>query len=356
MAHFSQLAALSPLPIVDLSDIKVPTDGLWLSTSSDCRKNFSKDSKCAEHYASLVAPAIGLGECVQCPYGFSSIAFRAGSMPVAITGYVPYPRSGGEAERRAAKANKVHKKSIESVSRAATALLDVGAKAEALERSAVQGYSMALHEIRKLNRTVKQTAERLCRAERPDDPELANTDLVQIWKSADLMSTQFDIIELLANESLTQLPINSTIELYRIVDKCVRIYRPADAHHRLQLRTAPGFTGRIAACDKTFAIIPTVLIENALKYAIKDTSIVVDVYTDSGQYALSVSNDAVENKLLNDQIFEKGRRAAGGDGSGHGLYLAQLVAKQHHARIKLSVRSEGIGIVRCAFTVKFAPA
>jgi K+-sensing histidine kinase KdpD len=130
--------------------------------------------------------------------------------------------------------------------------------------------------------------------------------------------------------------------------------RPADAHHRLP-RTF-GFTGRIAACDKTFAIIPTVLIENALKYAIKDTSIVVEVYTDSGQYALSVSNDAVENKLLNDQIFEKGRRAAGGDGSGHGLYLAQLVAKQHRARIKLSVRSEGIGVVRCTFTVKFAPA
>jgi len=213
---------------------------------------------------------------------------------------------------------------------------------------------MALHEIRKLNRTVKQTAERLCRIHSPENPDNADKGLVQIWKSSELMSAQFEILEILANESLATLPLNSQIELYRIVDKCVRIYRPADAPWRIQMQASHGFDAKIAACDKTFSIIPTVLIENALKYSIPGSPILVDIYTDHGKCVLSVANQVAGQKQLGDSVFEKGVRAtASGEGTGHGLYLAQLVAKQHGSRIKLTCRPEIGGETRCFFSVRF---
>ncbi|MFZ1933358.1 MAG: ATP-binding protein, partial [Thermoguttaceae bacterium] len=213
----------------------------------------------------------------------------------------------------------------------------------AMEQEAVSAHAMALHEIRKLNRNVKQAAERLCRAENPTDPDLASKDLVQIWKSAEMMSRQFEIIEMLANESLTELPTNSIIEVYRIFDKCARIYNSVDGATKVVLRGPYGFASRIRACDKTFPIIPTVLIENALRYGKNGREINLQLYERHDECVIEVSNSAQPNPLLNDSIFEKGKRATRAkEGSGHGLYLAQLVAKQHGATIQLEVKPNGM--------------
>lgn len=355
MTTFDELAGHSSLPIVDLRNIESPRDGFFLKASETCKKNFGRSAVCRDHYRRLHESQDSLDRLIQCPYGFSTMAVATASQRIALTGVIPFPRLGGESEREMAKRHPECKQTQEMTMHVGKLLRAFDERISLLERDAIKRNSVALHEIRKLNRSVKQTAERMCLEQNRDTPENADSNLVRIWKSAELMSAQFEIIELLANESLTQLPLNSPIEIYRIVDKCVRIYKGNSDEGNLVLRTAPGFRGRIMACDKTFPIIPTVLIENAIKYSLKGETISVNVYSENRNCVLAVTNAVDANNTLNDTVFEKGQRGTTkGEGSGNGLYLAQLVARQHRSRIRLNVQ-DALGPNRIVtFSVRFA--
>ena len=178
---------------------------------------------------------------------------------------------------------------------------------ERLEESTVKQYAMALHEIRKLNRSVKQNAERYCKSLRPDDPDAADKEIVHIKKCAELMSAQFDAIELLANESLSELPLANTINVYKIFDKVVRIHN-LDSDRRITLRGQYDASPTINACDKTFPIIPSVLVSNCQRYSVPSTEINVDVRQDSKHCYVTVMNTARDIPGLNDSIFNKATR------------------------------------------------
>jgi signal transduction histidine kinase len=269
-----------------------------------------------------------------------------------LTGVIPFPRLGGTPERRVAKQHPELRCPVTSLNKASKAIQEAESAAIALEQEFIEKHSMALHEIRKLNRTVKQTAERMCLKQRPSAPDSADPQLVQIWKSAELMSVQFDIIELLANQTLTDLPLNSQVEVYRIFDKCARIYCPANEPQRITLRAASGYSPRIEACDKTFPMIPTVLMENALRYSLPNTSISVDIERAKRHCVVTVSNLTKLNERLNDTVFKRGVRAStDGEGSGHGLFLAKLVTEQHLGTIRLVVTDKGKDTMRCKFVV-----
>ncbi len=353
----SDLLKLSPFPVVDLTAIDTPRDGLWQATPATCRRHFAKSPQCRDHYASLSARHATPNSVVQCPFGFSSVPFQEGDLKFAITSVIPFPRVGGEQEKRMAKAHPEAKVSVESVISASEVIMAARRQREAVIDEGIRRRSMALHEIRKLNRNIKLNAERLCQSESPHDPDSARPELVRILKSAEVMSQQFEVLEILANESLATLPLKGVIEIYRIVDKCVRINRPPDSPHRLGLAAPFGFDVRIAASDKTFPIIPMVLIENALRYAVPNTEVHVTLDRTKSGCVLQVMNIAPGDKPLTDEIFQKGKRATTkGEGSGNGLYVAQLVAHQHGARIKVSSTVVGKGQLRNVFRVEFDEA
>ncbi len=215
--------------------------------------------------------------------------------------------------------------------------------------------AMALHEIRKLNRTIKQNAERFCKDESPTDPDLAHSEIVAIWKAAELMSNQFDVLELLANEDLATLPTKSLSEPYRVFDKLIRIFRHAGADRQIDLKAPYGYYPQVRVCDKTFPILASVLLENAIKYSADSSAIEVTlnpVASAGVKVRIQIANLAIDARDLNQRIFEKGFRVANDkDGTGKGLYLAQLVAKQHGSILKFAKEpvNTGNGQVRCCF-------
>jgi light-regulated signal transduction histidine kinase (bacteriophytochrome) len=353
MPSFEDISRLCPLPIVNLVDIAAPTPGVMVDVPTTCVRNFPKSDACREHYQRIGATA-DLNTFVQCPFGFSSFVIRTKTSHVAVTCIVPYPRMGGVQERDVAKRHPDTKMRREAVEAVEASLVRLEDRMAAMENEVTKRHSVALHEIRKLNRNVKQEAERLCTRFAPNNPDGADPQLVKIWKSAELMSLQFDAIELLANESLAQLPLNSSIEVYRIVDKCVRIYRPPTDPQRIVLHPCVfGYTPRIRACDKTFHMIPTVFIENALKYSLHDTVVDIDIRREGQFCALRVTNTATYRAGLNDSVFQKGVRFASEvvEGSGNGLYLAKLVAEQHKALMSVSTRQLDAKRMKCTFTL-----
>lgn len=352
MSHEINIAKLSPLPVVDLDEIAAPVDGLLMKAPSECAKHFERDASCRDHY--LMMRNVSGATTVQCPYGFATRAVMRGGNHIALTGMIPFPRLGGDEERKAAKRNPDNKVTEDQIADAINAIASAVRYFESLEQESIRRQSVALHEIIKLNGKVKQTAERMCQEANPSSPDTADARLVKIWKSAELMSAQFEVIELLANEELATLPLKAESSLYRIFDKCVRIYNPMDTAPRISLTAPQGFTGRIQACDKTLPIIPSALIENALKYSISDTPIRVNIYSDRGFVVAMVTNEAVSNPTLSMRAFEKGVRfASSQDGSGNGLHLVKIVAVQHGGDVAVTRKVIRPGVDLVSFSVTF---
>lgn len=375
MSEFDTLARYSQLPIVNLDAPGLPRDGLLVRLPSACKRHYAKGDKCQRHYQDLAARSSDSRTPVQCPFGFASVEFRAGRTAAALTGLVPYPRLGGALEKKVAKDYPEARVTVEALQESVSTIKEVDrrfqeidkvaneklrrseeeakARFRALEEATAKNNSMALHEIRKLNRTVVQTAERLC-MESASNPEQADSRLVTIWKTSELMSKQFEVIELLANESLTKLPVKTPSQLYKIFHKVVKVYQTMHGPKRLFMQIPPNYVPHIHVCEKTFPIIPTVLISNALKYSIPGSEIRIMLEQDGTYCVVSVISQSQGSQLLDESIFAKGVRASHGtEGSGNGLYVAQLVAQQHGTKITVSSKAFGADSVKHTFRVPF---
>lgn len=376
MQEFDNIARFSHLPIVNLRNPGLPRDGVLMRLTDTCRANFAKGDACRRHYEGLAGQNYDAKELVQCPFGFASVEFKAGDAFAALTGFVPNPRLGGPTEARQAKKHREARVNASAVEEVIYTLKDLGRRLKAIDDEAsrrlcsvedevsrrlaevevqtAKKFSMALHEIRKLNRTVVQTAERQCINERPQAPELADSANVTIWKTAELMSKQFDVIEILANESLTTLPVKAHSILYKIFDKCVRVYKVQPGGKRIFLQAPYGYEPKILVCEKTFPIIPTALISNALKYSMPDSEIRVILSPDGEYCEAAVISQSAGQQILDDSVFRLGVRASEDkEGSGMGLYVAQLVARQHRTEITVESSPASNNTVKHIFRVRF---
>ncbi len=357
MDAFARIAAFSPFPVIDLTHPDLPKSGLIVETPSTCSQNFLKGDACRRHYEQIATDQVRSGELVQCPFGFASAPFRTGTLYGAFTSLIPFPRLGGSKESILAKRHRECRVATTGIATAIAGVIDADDHFQVIEQDIFKGHSMALHEIRKLNRAVKQNAERLCRQASPTDPDLAPKELVTIYKSSELMSNEFDVIEVLADASQASLPLNTVIEPYKIFDKCVRIYNTQAGGRRVVIRSSvSGYSPRIAAHDKTLHIIPSVLIENSLKYSTpgSETRIVFEPSAEGGECVVKVVNDSEGRQELDERVFRRGFRfESRQDGSGNGLYVAQLIAKQHQTKITVQSQIVAPNSVRHIFEIRF---
>jgi K+-sensing histidine kinase KdpD len=327
---------LSPLPIVDLTTIAMPADGWAIKRNSYCNKKFRQGEVCKKFYSDLVSSGTK-DKLTQCPFGFSAYSFSLAGRPYAFTCLIPAPRRGGDDERARAKEHSETKISVEDIVKLAKNL-DASEKARLTSvDKGLQSYPSALHEIRKYNRTIKQEAERLCMEQSPSDPDKADSRLVSIFKGSELMTLQFEVLELIANQSLVTLPLNYTSEVYKIFEKCVRILQGTEmALKKGLILKINGDSPKAKVNDKTFHIIATVLLENAIKYSIPQTEIIVRVRQLSPERCEVAVNNIAPHVNMLPNIFEKGVRGSNdGTGMGYGLFLAQQVAKQHSSEIRV---------------------
>ena len=272
----TDIRAASALPIVRLDRDSAPVDGGLMTLSETCKRNLAEGEKCREFYQRLRAdPAV---DRLQCPFGFSVLKFQAKGVGYALTGMVAHPRFEGATQRRIAKKHAENKTTWVFAENTKSFLQRVEVEMEdALREDLGRNYA-ALHEIRKLNRTAKQTAERLCNKSTHELPAGVSVQLTNIWKATELMSQQFSIIELLANDALMDLPLNTTSNPYRLFDKFVRLHNSdSDAASEVRPIILRSFHQDVAvrACDKTLPIIPGVLLDNAIRYKAQDTTVSV---------------------------------------------------------------------------------
>ena len=313
---------LSPFPIVDLDFIDKPSDGFHVPLNNFCQKKYRNNSACAAFYKSLSVYREGF---YACPFGFSAYKFRVSGKAFALTAFIPFPRQETQLEADRARDHAQTKTSRAAVEKTALALITASATAERGYQQEIQKYPAAFHELIKLNGAVKQHAELLLESW-PEDGNVRT-----IFSSAEMMSRQFEILELIANQELTKLPVKNRSTLKLLVYKCLKIYETRASAKKIRFEKKLA-EGDILVCNKTFPIIPFVLIDNAIRYSRENGRVLVEVVTERGSCELRVSNHC-DFFVEAEKLFRKGSRGNEGEGSGNGLYLAQLVAAQHGAEI-----------------------
>ncbi|WP_240360612.1 sensor histidine kinase [Pyxidicoccus caerfyrddinensis] len=338
------LLTLSPYPVVRLSDVQLPVDGALVPAPPYCRKVFPL-GKCQEHYKSLAASKeTGTRTC---PYGFLTQRTQIGDCEIALTALLTPEAEGYRKLKKDAPASNISAKLLEEKIRRFS---DAANQLVRISRKGGNSYIEALHEVRRLNQTVKVIMERSVMALKEGRPVLQG-DIVRAEKASEMMSLHMDALDLLANPSLLEKAPLRGFVLYQLVDKICHVYKPRADERRIGfLLTGKSFSA-IKADDRTFYIIPSVLIDNAIKYGPPETMVEVRVFEGAMNNLPSVgfsvssigppSSKAEEARM----IRQRGRgqmAAASADGSGQGLYLAGLIARHHGASLSFTQRQVGV--------------
>lgn len=325
----------SSFPIYDPAEQKI-RDGAIVSAPDSCHERLSRgDSLCISHYASIKNANAGFH---QCPSGFTSLSAPVGQSPAIVTAVVASPRFGSKKEAALAKKHPVNRVSRDGMKRVVVYHEEVAARLESALDSARKNLPQALHELRKLNKIVKDAVDNRLGLDPLDN------DLRAIEGAAQIMSNIFEVVEALANiEALTLLKMDEHIALFDLAFKAKKIYQVRAKLKPIHIQVEGDEWAAISGSKKSFPIVLTVLIENAIKYGIRDSGIYIRVRGGAQFSTLSVSNKSA-NVIDPVACFTKGVRfgADDSDGSGLGLYLAKKVVEAHKGVI--SCTQEG-GVV-----------
>jgi len=328
----------SLLPICDPTSLEL-SDGLEIPASDFCRRELAKRRECAEHYASLLRKNEGY---YQCPFGFTSRSVVVSGKMWAITGIVAFPRFGTDAERKRAKDYPKTRCSRETLESQVRFFREADRyRTEAIAESAAV-LPQQFHELRKLNAAVLQHSEREIR----DQGE--RRSLVSIHSAAELMRNNFDILEALSNPEVMQaIPMDGTINVFDLLFKLKRVYQER-ATERGMVVSVEGVRAIIRGSQKSFPIIPQVLIENAIKYGTKNQVIRARVETSEDEAVLIVENTA-DSYIDTERCFEKGMRYSDKvEGGGFGLFIAREIVTAHGGVIRCEKAG---GVVRMIVSV-----
>jgi signal transduction histidine kinase len=299
-------------------------DGSVIKPTPFCQKSVHGKPQCRLHYESLKEKPDGY---YQCPFGFTTRSFRHEEHLFAVTGVIAFPRFGSTEERDNAKKYPEVKTTRSAIEKMVSFIRDIErVRADAIQNAA-KVLPQAFHELRKLNGAILQHAER-------EMKEAGQSrSLLSIVSAAELMRNNFDILEALSNiDSMKALPIDAAINLYDLAykTKCVLQERAASKNIQLSLT---GIRAIIRGSQKSFPIVPAVLLENAIKFGRARTTVKADVSAQDNLAVFSVENET-EHFIDPARCFEKGVRFSSAvEGGGFGLFLAKQIVTAHNGTI-----------------------
>lgn len=325
----------SSLPLSDPDVLKV-YDGLEVPSPSICREFISTKPECAQHYRSQSGGGLGLR---QCPFGFTTQNFLFEGKTWFVSGVVAHPRFDTANERVLAKkfpTSRVSRAGVDAVVHVAGAVQK--ARADAIADGA-KVLPQAFHELRKLNGTIIQHSERAI----ADFGETRS--LLSIKGAAELMRNNFDILEALSNiEGMRSLPLDGTVNLFDLAFKMKRVYQERATARSISINVQ-GIRAIIKGSQKSFPLVPAVLLENAIKYGTAQAPISVGISASGARAQLVVENQSV-HPIDPRRCFERGVRFANGvEGGGFGLFLAKEVVVAHNGSITCEAGNGSVRMV-----------
>lgn len=311
--------------------------GSLIPTCGFCKRAIDQKPECKQHYESLKTKPEGY---YQCPFGFTSRSFYFGQQLCVITGVVAFPRFDTTNEREMAKRFPEIKVARDDIEAIVGFFRDIELlRADAIQESA-KVFPQAFHELRKLNGAILQHAEKELKYEG------GSAALQTIKSAAELMRNNFDILEALSNiEGMRALPVDATINVYDLAYKTQRVLLERANNKSIQLDLT-GVRAIIRGSQKSFPIVPAVLIENAIKYGKARSTVTTDISTSGKMAILTVENES-DHPIDCAKCFERGSRYASdaAEGGGFGLFLAKEIVLAHKGAIRCETANRRVRMI-----------
>lgn len=163
----------------------------------------------------------------------------------------------------------------------------------------------------------------------------APPEIRDLFKSMSILKERINLMPLLTNPEWPTLGGKRGRHVYKLVDTLARSFRVLAREKRITIKLS-GNSRNTPRVYTSFSAIPFVLLDNAVKYSLKEQDIDISV-NDCGSGGVEIavqSSGPIVPSELRLAIFDKKFRYSppGLDsptGSGLGLYLANIVAKAH---------------------------
>ena len=192
-----------------------------------------------------------------------------------------------------------------------------------------------IHEVRSINADIYNSAYRLREnfelssyIEERDYPIVRN-----IEELSKILRTRTDVLDVLSNPALLQAPKGS-IPIYRAFHRVVLSLDSTALAGRVQLKMSGSSVGRVSG-STLFDVIPYLLIQNAIKYAPRESIVQVEFSEDVFYVEVTISSKGpvVEDDEA-ERIFMLGFRGRNAqhvttEGTGFGLYLVRMLVESH---------------------------
>jgi len=330
----------SAYPLYDFGSNEL-LDGMVTSACGFCRKAIRERKECTEHYARISHEPPGYFEC---PFGFTTRTFYSHGSLIGFTGVVAHPRFGSDKEREMAKRNPDNKCTRTELDAFAAFFGELDRLRASIAAQQSKVLPQAFHELRKLNGAILQTAEKEMRGLNGETRALKN-----IRSAAELMRNNFDVLEALANiDAMKAMPMDSTVNVFDLTYKTRCIYEERANTRNIRIVMHDGARAIIRGSQKSFPIVPAVLIENAVKYSIPGTQIDLHVFARNEKAELTVTNRTA-GFIDPNTCFVRGTRfSTTVEGGGFGLFLAKQIVEAHSGTITCSAQN---GVVEMSVTL-----
>lgn len=152
-----------------------------------------------------------------------------------------------------------------------------------------------------------------------------------LYKSVSLLEERLKMMTLVSNPESATHGDKKPLPIYKVFDKILRIFQNLANKKHINLKLF-GTSYSSPWLYSSFATIPLVLIDNAIKYSQSYQDIIVNINDITGGVSVSVESFSLcidQNDIH--KIFQKNHRGKNAnkvaiEGSGLGLYLADIVA------------------------------
>jgi signal transduction histidine kinase len=197
------------------------------------------------------------------------------------------------------------------------------------------------HEIRKLNRAIKSSAEKGINILKETDNEYALNKMKNVFASSTLISMRLNLYDFEANPQKITREKRRKIGVFKKFEKAVHILEEEARNKLLEIKIIGNSHYEIEALS-IFDLLPFVIIENAIKYSPKNQEIILFFSEQDNHVNVEISSigpTATQQDLSG--AFEKQFRGSNAikvdsTGYGYGLYLAKVISDLHNIKISIT--------------------
>ena len=174
----------------------------------------------------------------------------------------------------------------------------------------------------------------------------APNDVKSLYKCAVMLKDSLETTGIYFNPNAAKYGRKRTTDIYRMVDKIVRVVEHSEASSFNKKIRITGRVDKEYDIYESFKIIPLSLLQNAIKYS-SSNEIKVRFEEFEGGLIMSVisTGNCISDEQLS-KLFDRGYRTPWAkklhhDGKGLGLFVSKIVADAH--KLELSAKSRSLG-------------